>query len=214
MGWKHIYMWYIVAHPFATWLFVRRKILRLYLGWLRLGRACWMQNIAPHVQKNRLLFAHTYFLIKCPVLRKSLFRCLIRAFPWRGKGSLAVWNGLFGVAEKPFRLWRWARENMPFAACHFSDGVICWIYDSYTEWHKSPDFRVIRSFFCLYSFFPRFWRCFFNLSDTLLSIFNFIYNRKHPSPSCSPYAMAAVPGIHGAASWCPLSGAQDVCILP
>ena len=25
-----------------------------------------------------------------PVLRKSLFRCLIRAFPWRGKGSLAV----------------------------------------------------------------------------------------------------------------------------
>ena len=25
-----------------------------------------------------------------PVLRKSLFRSLIRAFPWRGKGSLAV----------------------------------------------------------------------------------------------------------------------------
>lgn len=25
-----------------------------------------------------------------PLLRKSLFRCLIRAFPWRGKGSLAV----------------------------------------------------------------------------------------------------------------------------
>ena len=73
------YKWHIVYYPFAEYSLVRRKILRLYLGCLRFWRACGMQNIASHVQKNRFLFAHTYFLIKCSVLRKSLFRTLKRA---------------------------------------------------------------------------------------------------------------------------------------
>ena len=94
------YKWHIVYYPFAEYSLVRRKILRLYLGCLRFWRACGMQNIASHVQKNRLLFAHTYFLIKCSVLRKSLFRTLKRALWHSHKGSFAWWKSLFHNAEK------------------------------------------------------------------------------------------------------------------
>ena len=49
------------------------------LGLIAVGESILNAKYCASCEKNRLLFAHTYFLIKCPVLRKSLFRTLKRA---------------------------------------------------------------------------------------------------------------------------------------